>query len=408
MVDGPIQIPTDIGASQVDETDVAIMTALQEDGRRPFTEIARSLGLSEGTVRQRVARLQRLGIVQIVGVVNPSRLGMRRLVIGVQVRGRPVSGVEKAIREFPEVDYVAVSTGGYDMVLMAACRDDDHVLDLVSERLRKIPGVDGLDVITRAEGDQGRLPVLRRPRLSAPLVTKLVAFGARNAAVLNASITCGVCPALVSRPSPWSARRLPARAGVRVSSRRPGVNVRSMPASRPARRGTPKRPAPKSGEERRPEAGGLDHLRPQHRDAELVGLQLTEQVAGAGSAVHGQGWAVTADASPTIRSITSRTWKAIASSVALARWAAVVPRVMPTTTPRADGSQSGAPSPAIAGTKTTPPASGTDDGEVVHLVCCIDDAKAVAQPLDGRAGDEHRALQRVRQGSIRSPVSPPW
>jgi Lrp/AsnC family transcriptional regulator for asnA, asnC and gidA len=134
--------------SQVDDTDVAIITALQEDGRRPFTEIARDLGLSEGTVRQRVARLQRLGVVQIVAVINPSRLGMRRLVIGVQVRGRPVSTVEKAIREFAEVDYVAASSGGYDMVLMAACRDDDHVLDLVSERLRRIPGVDALDVIT--------------------------------------------------------------------------------------------------------------------------------------------------------------------------------------------------------------------------------------------------------------------
>lgn len=134
--------------SQVDDVDVAIITALQEDGRRPYTEIARSLGLAEGTVRQRVARLQRLGVVQIVAVINPSRLGMRRLVIGVQVRGRPVSVVEKAIRAFPEVDYVAVSTGGYDMVLMAACRDDDHVLELVSEGLRKIPGLDALDVIT--------------------------------------------------------------------------------------------------------------------------------------------------------------------------------------------------------------------------------------------------------------------
>jgi Lrp/AsnC family transcriptional regulator for asnA, asnC and gidA len=134
--------------SQVDDVDVAIITALQEDGRRPYTEIARSLGLAEGTVRQRVARLQRLGVVQIVAVINPSRLGMRRLVIGVQVRGRPVSVVEKSIREFPEVDYVAVSTGGYDMVLMAACRDDDHVVDLVSERLRRIPGVDYLDVIS--------------------------------------------------------------------------------------------------------------------------------------------------------------------------------------------------------------------------------------------------------------------
>ena len=56
--------------TQVDDVDVA-MSALQEDGRRPFTEIARSLDLSEGTVRQRVGRLERLGIVQIVGCREP-------------------------------------------------------------------------------------------------------------------------------------------------------------------------------------------------------------------------------------------------------------------------------------------------------------------------------------------------
>jgi Lrp/AsnC family transcriptional regulator for asnA, asnC and gidA len=135
-------------AHAVDDVDVRIVAALQEDGRRPFTEIARDLRLSEGTVRQRVGRLQRRGIVQIVAVINPSRLGLRRLLIGVEVRGRAVSSVEKAIRQFPEVDYVAVCTGGPELVLMAACRDDDHVLELVSERLRRIPGVDGLQVIS--------------------------------------------------------------------------------------------------------------------------------------------------------------------------------------------------------------------------------------------------------------------
>ena len=132
----------------VDDVDVKIVAALQQDGRRPFTEIARDLGLSEGTVRQRAGRLVRRGIVQIVAVINPSRLGLRRLLIGVEVRGRPVSSVEKAIREFPEVDYVAVCTGGPELILMAACRDDDHVLELVSERLRRIPGVDGLQVVS--------------------------------------------------------------------------------------------------------------------------------------------------------------------------------------------------------------------------------------------------------------------
>lgn len=132
----------------VDEVDRRIIAALQEDGRRPYTEIARSLSLSEGTVRQRVGRLQRQGVMQIVAVIEPTHLGLRRVFVMVQVRGRAVSAVEKAIREFPEVDYVAVVTGGPDLVFMAACRDDDHLLELVTERVRSVRGVDGLDVVT--------------------------------------------------------------------------------------------------------------------------------------------------------------------------------------------------------------------------------------------------------------------
>ena len=59
-------------------------------------------------------------------------------------------------------------------------------------------------------------------------------------------------------------------------------------------------------------------------------------------------------------SVTSRVWKAIASSVARAMWAAVVPRVRPRIVPRAAASQCGAPSPVNAGTTTTPPVSGTE------------------------------------------------
>jgi Lrp/AsnC family transcriptional regulator for asnA, asnC and gidA len=139
-------MPSDDGG--IDDVDVRIVAALQEDGRRAYTEIARDLGLSEGTVRQRVARLQRQEIIQIVAVINPSRLGMRRLLIGVEVRGRAVSVVEKAIRQFEEIDYVAVCTGGPELLLLATCRDDDHVLELVSERLRKIAGVDSLQVVS--------------------------------------------------------------------------------------------------------------------------------------------------------------------------------------------------------------------------------------------------------------------
>ena len=136
------------GDASVDDIDRAIIAELQADGRRPYTEIARTVGLAEATVRQRIRRLERKGILQVVAVVAPLRLGLRRVLIGVRVRGRTLAEVEALLRLLPEVDYVAVTTGSYDLVLMAACPDEESVAELVTERIRAIPGVDGIDVVT--------------------------------------------------------------------------------------------------------------------------------------------------------------------------------------------------------------------------------------------------------------------
>ena len=132
----------------IDELDRLIIAELQADGRIPFTEIARRLSTAEGTVRHRVARLQRRGVLQVVAVIAPMELGMRRVLIGIRVRGHAVADVERALHALDEVDYVAVTTGAYDVVIMAACADEEHVARLVTETLRSIPGVDTLDVVT--------------------------------------------------------------------------------------------------------------------------------------------------------------------------------------------------------------------------------------------------------------------
>jgi Lrp/AsnC family transcriptional regulator for asnA, asnC and gidA len=132
----------------IDELDRRIIAELQADGRRPFTEIARHLGTTEATVRQRIQRMQRRGVVQIVAVVAPLKLGLRRVLIGVRVRGRTPGSVEERLREMADVDYVALTTGNYDLILMAACSDDAQLTELVTERLRVIPGVDAIDVVT--------------------------------------------------------------------------------------------------------------------------------------------------------------------------------------------------------------------------------------------------------------------
>ncbi len=91
----------------------------------------------------------------------------------------------------------------------------------------------------------------------------------------------------------------------------------------------------------------------------------------------------------------------MASSVALARWAAVVPRVIPTIDAAGGRVPVGCTEPGQRRHEDNAAGVGHGRGQVVDLVRRIDDAKAVAQPLDRGAGDEDRALEGVRQRAVR-------
>jgi Lrp/AsnC family transcriptional regulator, regulator for asnA, asnC and gidA len=125
----------------LDDVGKAIVEQLQDDGRRSYATIARAVGLSEAAVRQRVARLQEAGVIQIVAVTDPLQLGFRRqAMVGVRVDGDVVV-VADALAEMPEVDYVVITAGSFDVLVEAVCEDDDHLLELVGRRIRALPGV---------------------------------------------------------------------------------------------------------------------------------------------------------------------------------------------------------------------------------------------------------------------------
>ena len=74
----------------LDATDVAIIEALQRNGRESFRRIARAVGVSEATVRARYARLCDESILQVTGVTNPLGLGFAsQAMIGVRIAGPP-------------------------------------------------------------------------------------------------------------------------------------------------------------------------------------------------------------------------------------------------------------------------------------------------------------------------------
>src|SRR2546429_908346 len=111
----------------LDAVNKQIIEQLQRDGRMSYASLAKIVGLSEAAVRQRVQRLLDAGVMQIVAVTDPLTLGFaRQVMVGVRVSGdiRPVA---KALAAIPEVDYVVICAGGYDLLAELGCTPDAHL-----------------------------------------------------------------------------------------------------------------------------------------------------------------------------------------------------------------------------------------------------------------------------------------
>jgi len=125
----------------LDDVSKAIIEQLQEDGRRSYSEIGKAVGLSEAAVRQRVQKLTEAGVMQVVAVTDPMQLGFfRQAMVGVRVAGDSRIIAEK-LGEIPAVDYVVLTAGSFDILVELVCEDDDDLIELLNERIRRIEGV---------------------------------------------------------------------------------------------------------------------------------------------------------------------------------------------------------------------------------------------------------------------------
>ena len=130
----------DRNGTNIDEIDKAIIEELQRDGRVPYTRVGAAVGLSEAATRQRVQRLIDSGVMQIVAVTNPLAHGFRRMaMIGVRTEG-PTDDIAKTLQSMPDIDYLVVTAGSYDLMAEVVVPDDGALLDLTN-RIRAVPGV---------------------------------------------------------------------------------------------------------------------------------------------------------------------------------------------------------------------------------------------------------------------------
>lgn len=128
-------------AATLDSIDEEIIRQLQSDGRRPYTQLAKSVGLSEAAVRQRVQRLLESGVMQVVAVTDPLSLGLRRqAMVGIRVQG-DVREVADALAGLEEVVYVVLTAGSVDLLAEVVVGSDEDLLRLLNDHIRSVPGV---------------------------------------------------------------------------------------------------------------------------------------------------------------------------------------------------------------------------------------------------------------------------
>ena len=125
----------------LDDVDRRIIAELQRDGRKPYTQIAPLVGLSEAAVRQRVQRLVDSRVVQIVAVTDPRVLGFgRQAMVGLKVEG-DTRIMADALAAMPEVEYVVITGGSLDLLAEVVVENDERLLELLNDKIRALPGV---------------------------------------------------------------------------------------------------------------------------------------------------------------------------------------------------------------------------------------------------------------------------
>jgi Lrp/AsnC family transcriptional regulator, regulator for asnA, asnC and gidA len=129
-------------ANHLDALDQGIIRALQRDGRTTYSAMAKTLGVTEGTVRNRLSRLLADRTIRVVAVADLIRVGMHATAItGLNVQRSRMKAALATLMEMNEVRYIAVTTGTFDIIVEVVLPDTDSLHDFLVERLAAVPGL---------------------------------------------------------------------------------------------------------------------------------------------------------------------------------------------------------------------------------------------------------------------------
>jgi Lrp/AsnC family transcriptional regulator for asnA, asnC and gidA len=143
----------------IDNTDLKILDILMEDSKKPFTEVAKLVHVSQGTVHVRMNKLEEAGIVEKNTLhVNYSKLGygvMAFIGIYLEKSGLYDSVLEK-LKGIPEITSIHYTTGNYSMFIKIHCRDTNHLKEVLHDKMQQVEGIDRTETIVSLEESLNR------------------------------------------------------------------------------------------------------------------------------------------------------------------------------------------------------------------------------------------------------------
>lgn len=139
---------------EIDNTDLRILEILMQDAKRPYTEVAKRVNVSQGTVHVRMNKMEDAGILEKTTLkINYAKLGYDiTAFIGIYLEKSALYDVVLAkLRNIPEITNIHYTTGNYSMFVKIHCRDTNHLKEVLHDKMQQVEGIERTETMISLE-----------------------------------------------------------------------------------------------------------------------------------------------------------------------------------------------------------------------------------------------------------------
>ena len=139
---------------QIDKTDLQILEILMQDAKKPFTEVAKKVHVSGGTIHVRMNKLEESGVVEKTTLkVNYAKLGYDiTAFIGIYLEKSALyDQVMTQFKKIPEITNIHYTTGNYSMFVKIHCKDTNHLKLVLHDKIQQVEGIERTETMISLE-----------------------------------------------------------------------------------------------------------------------------------------------------------------------------------------------------------------------------------------------------------------